>query len=339
MASSCSRNGNQRGGDRNDLARRHVHVLDFVRRLQLEFALEAAGDQFVGQLALLVERCVGLGDDVVAFLDRRQVLDLLGDVAAVNLAVRRFHEAVLVGARIQRQRVDQADVRAFRRFDRADAAVVRRMHVAHLEAGALAGQAARAERRDAPLVGDLRQRVGLVHELRQLAGTEELLDRGTDRLGVDQVVRHQVVGLGLGQALLDGTLDAHQAGTELVLGQFADRTDATVAQVIDVVDFATTVAQFDQDADDVDDVVVGQGCRADQLLAADAAVELHAADGRQVVALFGVEQAVEQRLRRRPRWAARPDASCGRWRRGRPTGRPFRRCAGSRKCRRRGPDH
>ena len=33
-----------------------------------------------------------------------------------------------------------------------------------------------------------------------------------------------------------------------------------------------------------------------ELVAADAAVELHAADGRQVVALLGEEQAVEQRL-------------------------------------------
>ena len=35
-----------------------------------------------------------------------------------------------------------------------------------------------------------------------------------------------------------------------------------------------------------------------ELFAADAAVELHAADGRQVVAVFGEEQAVEQRLHR-----------------------------------------
>jgi hypothetical protein len=67
------------------------------------------------------------------------------------------------------------------------------MHVAHFEAGAFARQAARAEGRDAALVRDLGQRIGLVHELRQLAGAEELLDRRRDRLGIDQVVRHQVV--------------------------------------------------------------------------------------------------------------------------------------------------
>ena len=77
----------------------------------------------------------------------------------------------------------------------ADAAVVRRMHVAHFEAGALARQAARAERRDATLVRDFRQRVVLVHELRQLRGAEELLDRGRHGLGVDQFLRRQAFRL------------------------------------------------------------------------------------------------------------------------------------------------
>ena len=182
--------------------------------------------------------------------------------AVVHLAVRRLEEAVLVGPRVQRQRVDQADVRAFRRLDRAHAAVVGRVHVAHFEARALARQAARSERRDAPLVRDLRQRVGLVHELRQLRRTEELADRGRDRLGVDQVVRHQVLGLGLRQALLDRALDAHQAGAELVFGQLADRAHAAVAEVVDVVDLAAAVAQIDQDLDDGDDVVVATACPA-----------------------------------------------------------------------------
>ena len=119
-----------------------------------------------------------------------------------------------------------------------------------------------------------------------------------DRLGVDQVVRHQVLALGLAEALLDRALDAHEAGAELVLRELADRAHAAVAEVVDVVDLAAAVAQLDQDLDDGDDVVVGQRAEAGELLAADAAVELHAADGRQVVALFREEQAVEQRLDR-----------------------------------------
>ena len=260
-----------------------------------ELVVVPAGHQLVGELALLVERRVGLGDHVLALVDGREEHDLVGDAAPVDPAVRRFQEPVRVGARIQRERVDQADVRTFRRLDRAHAAVVGRVHVAHLEARPLAGQPARPQRRDAALVGDLGQRVGLVHELRQLRGAEELAHRRRHRLGVDQVVRHQVLGLGLGQALLDRPLDPHQPGAELVLRQLPHRAHAPVAEVVDVVDLAAAVAQVDQDADDRDDVLVGHRAGTGQFLAADPAIELHPPDRREVIALLGEEQAVEQR--------------------------------------------
>ncbi len=98
--------------------------------------------------------------------------------AVFHHAVRALEEAVLVGARIGSQGVDQTDVRTFRRFDRANTTVVRRVYVTHFKAGTLTGQTARAECRNTALVGDLGQRVVLVHELRQLAGTEELFHRG-----------------------------------------------------------------------------------------------------------------------------------------------------------------
>src|SRR3546814_3016477 len=94
-----------------------------------------------------------------------------------------FRSAVFVGARIARQRVEQADVRTFRRFDRANAAVMRRMHVADFEARALTRQTARSEGRNATLVRHFRQRIVLVHELRELRRTEELLDSCRYQIG------------------------------------------------------------------------------------------------------------------------------------------------------------
>ena len=288
----------QRGGDRDDLRRRDVHVLDPLGRGQHRFAVVARRDQLVDQLAFGVERGARLGDDVLAFLDGRQVVDLVRDLAVGDPAVRRLEEAVLVELRVQRQRVDQADVRAFRRLDRADPAVVRRVHVADFEAGALAGQAARAQGRDATLVRDLAERVGLVHELAQLRRAEEFLQRRRDRLRVDQVVRHQGFGLGLAETLLDRLLDPGEAGAVLVLGQLADATHPAIAEVVDVVDFAAAVAQLDQDLDDVEDVLVRQRHRAFRHVAADPGVELHPADARQVVGVGRVEQAMEQGLDR-----------------------------------------
>src|SRR5439155_1435628 len=117
----------------------------------------------------------------------------------------RLDEAVLVDAREDRQRAHQTDVRTLRGLDRADAAVVGVVHVADIEAGALTRKAAGPQRREAPLVGQLRQRVGLVHELRQLAGPEELLDRRHHRAGV--VDRRRVTGADLLVHLDQGVVD------------------------------------------------------------------------------------------------------------------------------------
>ena len=182
------------------------------------------------------------------FFHRREIDDLARHLAVLDAAIRAFDEAVFVHARIGRERVDQADVRAFRRFDRADAAVVRRMHVAHFEARALARQAARPKRREAALVRDFRERVRLVHELRELRGAEELAHRGRRRLRVDQIVRHDGVDLDRRHALLDRALHAQEADAVLVLHQLADRAHAAVGEVVDVVDLALAVAQIVQNA-------------------------------------------------------------------------------------------
>ena len=174
-----------------------------------------------------------------------------------------------------------------------------RVHVAHLEAGALAGQTARPERREAPLVRDLGERVGLVHELRQLRRPEELLHHRRDRLGVDQVVRHQRLDLlRHAHALLDRALHADQADAVLVLQQLADRAHAAVAEVVDVVDRALAVLEIDQVADRLEDVALGEDGVVERFVQLELVVQLQAADLRQVVALRVEEQVVEQVLRR-----------------------------------------
>ena len=284
----------QRSRNRHHLGGRHVHIFQLVRFGQNKFVVMARRHDVVGEVAFLVQFGVRLGDGELAFFDRGQIIDLIGHLALGHLAVGRFDETVFVGARIQRQRVDQADVRAFRRFDRAHATIVGRMHVTYLEAGTFTRQAARPQRGNAALVGDFGQRIGLVHELRQLAGAEEFLDRSRDRLGIDQVMRHQVVGFGLTKAFLDGALHTRQTGAKCVFCQLADGTDTTVAEVIDVIDFTAAIAQLDQNLHHFDDIFVGQNRCTGQLFAPDAAVEFHAPDGRQVIAFFAEKQPIEQ---------------------------------------------
>ena len=156
--------------------------------------------------------------------------------AVLDHAVRRRDEAVLGDLRVARQRADEADVRALRRLDRAHAAVVGRVDVAHLDRRALAGQAARAERREAAAVGQAGQRVRLVHELRQLRGAEELLERGDDRADVDDRLRRdRVLVLGR-QALADDALHPVEADAERLLDELADGAQAAVAEVLVLVE-------------------------------------------------------------------------------------------------------
>ena len=79
------------------------------------------------------------------------------------------------------ERTDQADVRAFRGLDRAHAAVVRRVDVADLHAGAVAGQTAGTERGEAARC--VRPaRVGLVHELGELEVPKNSFSAATGRM-------------------------------------------------------------------------------------------------------------------------------------------------------------
>src|SRR5258708_238959 len=220
---------NQAGGDRDELFRRNVDVVDLIAALENEVAGLAAVDQLCGDLQPFVERYVGLRDDVLVFFPRGKIeavrfvndlaalelfveildfvllddfagfefavtgvhdLNVVDDAAALDLAVGRFDETVVVDAREAAQRADQADVRAFRRFNRADTAVVRRVHVANFESSALARESARPKGRETPLVRGFAERVSLVHELAELRRTKDLADRSHNRLGVHQVVRH-----------------------------------------------------------------------------------------------------------------------------------------------------
>ena len=150
----------QRRADRDDLLRRHVHVVDLGGRhvgdvgggteeaLGLEHPLQVLEVRRLGRPAhehagadegaVGVERRVRLGDDVVLLLVGGHVHDLLGDPTVDDLAVRALDEAELVDAGERREPADEADVRALRRLDRAHPAVVAEVHVADLEAGALA---------------------------------------------------------------------------------------------------------------------------------------------------------------------------------------------------------
>ena len=103
--------------------------------------------------------------DLESRVARIQNPDFIHQHAFFYTPVGTLDKPVFVDSRKARQRRDKTDIRTFRRFNRTDTAVVRRVYVADFEAGALARQTAWSKRRKTPLMRDLRQRIRLIHEL------------------------------------------------------------------------------------------------------------------------------------------------------------------------------
>src|SRR5262249_48883140 len=127
------------------------------------------------------------------------------------------------------------------------APVMGRMNVSHLEARAFARQSAWPQGREASLVSNFRQRISLVHELGKLRGSEELLNYRGGRFVVHQLLRHKRLDILQAHALFYRALHAHQANSELVFHQFANRTHAAVAEMIDIVNLTIGVTVFQLD--------------------------------------------------------------------------------------------
>ena len=87
----------ERGGDRDELLRRDVDELDGVARRQDEVAGLARVDAFLDQVAVVVDLGVGLGDDVLVFFPRRQVVGVGLELDALLLRRARRCVDQLVG--------------------------------------------------------------------------------------------------------------------------------------------------------------------------------------------------------------------------------------------------
>ena len=301
----------QRGGSRHDLLRRYVEEIHLFGSDLDDIALVAGVHGVFRQAPRLrIEGRVGAADVIVVLLVGGQIDDvfrLRGDHAVFDGAARRDQEAVLVEARVGTQRSHQTDVRTFGRLDGTDAAIVGVVNVAGFESGALAAQTAGAQGRKAAAVRQLRKRIVLIHELRQLSRTEELAQSGRQRTHVDQIAGHGLAEVGhSGHAFLGDALETQHADAQLTLQQFADGADAAVAEMVDVVDtlladlgerhvvaLLLRVAQGDQPLDNTDQIVERKQVLVFLQAQAEAAVQLVAPDAPQRVTAHVEEQFVE----------------------------------------------
>ena len=152
---------------------------------------ETSGYVIVYEVALLIQGLICLCHNEVIFLVSSQVHHLIRYPWArrvrglIHHAVGSLDETVLIYPCIGCQRVDQTDVGTFRRLDRAHTSVVGVVYISHLESGTVSGQTARAQGGETALMGQLCQRVILVHELGQLGTSEELLHSRSHGLDIN----------------------------------------------------------------------------------------------------------------------------------------------------------
>ena len=256
----------------------------------------AAAHDLVGLQHVLVR--IGFGD-LEFRVSRVGDPDVVQDPAVHHLPVGGLDEAELVDTGVATQGGDQPDVGPLRRLHRTDPAVVGGVDVAHLEPRPLPAEAAGAEGGEPPLVGDLRKRVGLIHELGELAAAEELPDGGRHRLGIDQVMGHGRGHLLMhGHLFLDGALHSHQADAELVLQELAHGPDPPVPQVVDVVGGPQVVPQPHQVVDDLAEVAGGKGPLLEGNVLTQLDVQLQPAHPGEVVPSGILEHPLEEGRRR-----------------------------------------
>ena len=108
LASSFSRNGISAAATETRLLGRHVDHVDLLARRHHELALVAARHEVVGEAALAVERGVGLGDGVAAFLAGGHVLHPVRHPPVLDPPVGALDKAVLVHPREGGEAVDEA---------------------------------------------------------------------------------------------------------------------------------------------------------------------------------------------------------------------------------------
>src|SRR5688500_8446334 len=86
-------------------------------------------------------------------------------------------------------------------------------------------------------MGELGERVDLIHELRELAATEEVAHHSGERLRIDQLLRGHGVDALIEQrhAFFHETFCASQTNAALIGEQFTNSTNTAAAQVVDIV--------------------------------------------------------------------------------------------------------
>ena len=171
-----------------------------------------------------------------------------------------------------------------------------KVDVAHIEAGTFTAQTTRPEGAQTALVGQLSQRIGLIHKLAQLAATKEFARRRHHGADVDQAQRRDLVWVADRHAFAHDALHAQEANAQLVLDQLAHGLDTAVAQVIDVVLAAIAIIDLHNAPDHRHQILVGQNAVLQRCGDIQTAIDFVATHFAQVIAPGGKEEILDKAL-------------------------------------------
>ena len=239
---------NKCGSDRYNLFRRNVHEVYLVRRQGKHFVLVTCGYTFAFKVTFVIQRFVRLSDNVIIFFISGKINNFISYalVFFINTAVRGFHKAVFVNNSKGRKRTDKADVRTFRGFNRAHTAIVGMVYVADFIACTFTAQATGAQCGKTAFMGQLGQRVVLVHKLGELAAAKEFFNCSNNRADINKRLRSDNINVLNGHAFFYNAFHTGKADAELVLQKFADTAYTAVAQMVDIIAGAKAVHQVQQ---------------------------------------------------------------------------------------------
>ena len=211
------------------------------------------------KVSVFGQRFVCLCNNVIIFYVRSHIDNFVCYNASclVYSPIRSFNKAIFVDSCECCQIRNQTDVRTFWRFNRAHSSVMAIMYVTNFKSCTISGQTARTQCRQTTLMGQFCQRVVLIHELRQRRRTKEFFNCSRNWTDIDQTLRCDhvhILCLNV-HPFPNDPFHSGETNPELVLQQFANRTDSTVAQVVDVVHSTNAFAEVQEIADGCIDII------------------------------------------------------------------------------------
>ncbi len=277
------------------MLRGYIHEVDFLF-VDFEKLAALTHGYMANKDSLIIYLAIGLGDNFTLFLVGIQIADFIGHATFFYYAIRSLDKTEFIDTSEGRQRVDQSNIRTFRRFDRTDTSVVRWMNISHFKSSSFSVQAPRTQSRQTTLMSKLRQWVNLIHKLRQLATREKVAYYRCKCLWIDQLLRSDRVNALIVQrhTFPYQTFRAGKTQATLVGQQLTDRPNPSASQVINVIQVSLTTFKFYQILSRHHHIVALQSSLLDIDVHLQFLVDLIATNSAQVVAFRIEKQTLQQ---------------------------------------------